>query len=363
MSSNSDFINDTCDSGWTTVRSHKLIKKCINENTNSVNESKSTSPTNEMISASPTNETNSASPVNETNSASTNETNSSPPIINPSIPPVNTFGFKNNFPIVGDWWQSYFEFLKVQKNIIENNLQYLSKELLLPPWLRGKTLEDKNNLINNSLYILIGKMLIGIKNEIVMKNKWVDTINPNKITGMIIEKHDLTEKIAIFYNSIELTNKIKESCELLFEDFYKNEKKFSTNEKKSSTNETKSETSKEIIIQSKTDKKFSYDERVEHKQALIAAQEKFFEACVLSEKDVISFKENINSFTSWTGTVNTINLSNDEIKIGKYSFSKKHFLENSWFKERLMEKYCNLFTFKTAKLIITKNVLIIQGTV
>jgi hypothetical protein len=283
--------------------------------------------------------------------------------------------FANNQQI--DWWQNVYELAKAQKSIIDNQFQYVSFEMQFPVWLRGKSSEEKQKYVGNNIYALIDKMLINMKDNLVTSNRWVETINPRKVSGMIIGAHNLNENIALMYNADELSKNVTEACNVLYEETIKVtekpenipvhiEKNQDTSEKKEinvvkkNNNESTNST-----MNSDDQKKFSYEERVDHKQALIKAQEKFFEMCVLSDANVESFKENIAPIKKWSGIVNTIHLSNDEIKIEKYSFSKKHFLKNSWFRNRLMEKYCNLFGFNNVELILPKtnsNVLIIEGS-
>ena len=285
-----------------------------------------------------------------------------------------------------DWWYNLFHCLKINKALIDNQIQYVSYELQFPLWLRGKSIPEKDNLINENLYILIDKMLLSMKEELVNNNKWVDTINPRKITGMIVEVYNMNQKLNLLNNSIMLSKEIQDSCEVLFEkasnvEVTKDEvstikvqkEEVSTikvqKDEVSTIKVQKEEVSKEKETpnsENNTDKKFSYNERVEHKQSLLAAQEKFFESCILSEAEILSLKENISPIKNWSGVVNTIQLSDDEIKIKNYSFSKKHFLKNSWFRNRLMEKYCNLFGFNNVDLVLPNNkanVLIIEGSV
>lgn len=414
MSSKSNIINDSS-TGWTTVRSKNLIKK-ISSRTNSP-EPQDFQPVVEnmlepiekmlgsvenvlepvekmprLVENVPKPVENAPEPVENVPEPVENVPgsveNTPEPVKNvpgPVSVPVQNFSPIPMSPIFqsnGDWWQNMFEFLKVQKSMLDNNIQYIGYELQFPSWLRGKSPIDKDKLVNDNLYNLIEKMLPIIKDEIVKSNKWVDTINSRKITGMFVESFNIGERINLLYNPDELTKNVKESCEVLFQktitvendvdytkktqsDFTKDKKTPSTKEVKDDSTESNSKKNDYSKSDVENISKFSYDERVDHKKSLLAAQEKFFESCILSSENVKSFKENIEPIPNWSGTVNSINLSNDDIKIDKYSFSKKHFLKNSWFRNRLMEKYCKLFDFDTVELILPKgnsNVLIIQGS-
>jgi hypothetical protein len=387
MSSKSNIINDSSSTGWTTVRSKNLIKK-ISSRTNSP-EPQDFQPVVENVPVEgvpvenvPVKDV----PVENVPVVNVPVVNLSAPVQNVSVPNVlvpnvSTIPMTPVFQTNYDWWQNVYELLKIQKSVLDNNIQYIGNELQFPSWLRGKSPIDKDRLVNDSLYNLIEKMLPIMKEELSKSNKWVDTINSRKITGMIVESFNIGERINLLFNSNELTTNVKESCEILFQkkitDENKNEStKTSHNDssectisdtKGVTTDTTKDNSKKNDYIESKGENisKFSYDERVDHKKSLLAAQEKFFESCILSNENVKSFKENIEPIPKWSGTVNSINLSNDEINIDKYSFSKKHFLKNSWFRNRLMEKYCKLFDFDTVELILPKgnsNMLIILGS-
>ena len=377
MSSNSNFINNSDNAGWTEVRSKNLIKKCADKNTSepvSVTQVPAIPVPVTQVPVNPVPQV----PVNPAPQGPVNPAPQVPVNPAPQVPvnpvPVNPDQM-NQPPFMTngqlDWWSNIFQYLKIHKSLVENQIQYVSYELQFPYWLRGKPMYEKDNLINENLYILIDKILLSKKTELVNNNKWVDTINPRKITGMILEAYNMNQKLNFLNNFVLLSKEVEDSCEVLFE-------KASSVELPKNTVSTvqeinvevpKEELSKEKVSnnnENNTDKKFSYNERVEHKQSLLAAQEIFFESCILSEANIVSLKENITSIKNWSGIVNTIQLSDDEIKIKNYSFSKKHFLKNSWFKNRLMEKYCSLFGFNNVNLVLPTNMsnaLIIEGSV
>jgi len=378
MSSNSNFINDSDTNVWTTVRTKKFIEKC-NSRTGSpvlqdtIVDSKSDVIEKSVIVEKPIlvekpivvekpiiveKPTVHDSMIAKESSVTDTHSIKIPLAIPQSTP--NT----QNIPLTGnvqDWWSNMLEVSKINKTILDNQINYLTQEIQFPLWLRGKSLFEKDNLVKENIYNLVGNMINNIKDELISANKFVDTINPRKITGMIIENNNLYENMKILYNSEELLNNVKESCEILYHESVKCQTKINIDNTDISLTKEKEQT-----VENKSEKQFSYDERVEHKKALLTAQEKFFEMCVLSDENVLAFKENISPIKDWSGIVNTIHISNDEIKVDKYSFSKKHFLKNTWFRNRLMEKYIKLFGFESADIILPKansNVLIIEGTV
>jgi len=375
MSSNSNFINNSDNAGWTEVRSKNLIKKCADKNTSDpvVQAAVTQAPvTQAPVTQAPVNQ----APVNQapvTQAPVTQAPVTQAPVTLAPVTqvPINTIPVIQPFFMENgqlDWWHNLLHCLKINKALVDNQIQYVSSELQFPVWLRGKPMQEKNNLINENLYNVIDKMLFGMKEELVNNNKWIDTINPRKITGMIIEAYDMIQKLNFLNNYVLLSKEVKDSCQVLFEKSISIEVQTNTvsnvelpKDKVSNAEEKETHNNENNI-----DKKFSYSERVEHKQSLLAAQETFFESCILSESDILSLKENISSIKNWSGVVNTIQLSDDEIKIKNYSFSKKHFLKNSWFKNRLMEKYCSLFGFNNVDLVLPtnkSNVLIIEGSV
>jgi len=377
--SQSDIINDST-TGWNTVRSKNFIKNCSRPNSPVIQ-----IPNSPVLqSASPTFPVNQDAPhiFNDTppNSKNTN------PVVIPNSNPTSHEASKT-IQIINsssDPWQNMLDFSRMSKSIIDNQINYLSYELQFPLWLRGKSPLEKDCLSNNTIYLTIDKILIGMKDEFMKIYKYeLKTTDAKKITDIIIKNLNINEKLNLISNLVDLSKKIKEVCEIEFatSDEIKTEiktvvKTIKSNTEKtntsntdqttnSNTDKTTSSNPKEEVSNSDVTKKFSYDERVEHKKALITAQEKFFETCILSNEKVIEFKENINSLKDWSGTVNTVNLSNDEIKIDNYTFSKKHFLKNSWFRNRLMEKYCNLFEFQEIFLVLPSgksNLLIIEGS-
>jgi hypothetical protein len=86
-----------------------------------------------------------------------------------------------------DQWDVAFEFLKVQQTILMNSLNVVSNELKYPYFLRGKSDEQRNIEINDRLFKIVNDILIIIKEERQVKNEWIDTMSPGKITGMIIQ--------------------------------------------------------------------------------------------------------------------------------------------------------------------------------
>jgi hypothetical protein len=106
---------------------------------------------------------------------------------------------------------------------------------------------------------------------------------------------------------------------------------------------------------------FTFEQRTEHKAALHAAQEKFYDMCKPNEEEANDLKEKIKPLSDWEDCIKRINVSDDAIVIeDKYTFSKKHFLNNTWFMKRMKKDYGNMYEMNI-RIHMDKTFLVITG--
>ena len=111
----------------------------------------------------------------------------------------------------------------------------------------------------------------------------------------------------------------------------------------------------------KHDVTFTFEQREEHKAALHAAQEKFYDMCKPNEDEANDLKEKVKPLTNWEDCIKRINVSDDAIVIDdKYTFSKKHFLNNTWFQKRMKKDYGKMYEMNI-RIHMDKTFLVIMG--
>jgi hypothetical protein len=211
MSSNNN-INVNTNNEWTTVkggwnkdRSGKLI---ANSRSNSPNYPVTTdSPINCEFSSSPTFSDNfpvtPIKPIEPVNSVL--------PAVLPALPYMSAFTHTrtNN-------WENALEQLEIQYGLIKHSIKLLKNELTYPLELRGKTPEEKEHIISTTVYNIVVDHLAKIKQVLLNCNKWVDTINPRKITGMLLENKTLKEKYILSTKKEEICKLVMEGCYVLY---------------------------------------------------------------------------------------------------------------------------------------------------
>jgi hypothetical protein len=292
-------------------------------------------------------------------------------------------------------WENTLENLKIQYELIKHNIKLIEYEMRFPPSLRGRTPEEKDQIISKTVYDITVEHLAKIKPVLINYKKWVDTIKPTKITGMILENCTLKEKCDRASNKEEVCKLVTEACDVLYEAFTSSTQKanpFSTAKPSStakpfSTAKPSPPTKKEITIteepsifasvasiapiasiapvacaiKEKHDVTFTFEQRTEHKAALHAAQEKFYDMCKPNEEEANDLKEKIKPLSDWEDCIKRINVSDDAIVIDdKYTFSKKHFLNNTWFLKRMKKDYGKMYEMNI-RIHMDKTFLVITG--
>ena len=266
-------------------------------------------------------------------------------------------------------WENTLENLKIQYGLIKHSIKLIEYEMGFPPELRGKTPEEKDEIISKTVYDITVEHLAKIKPVLINCKKWVDTIKPTKITGMILENCTLKEKQQRSSNKDEICKLVMQACDVLYDASTP-----TTQKAKIVPTPTKKEitiTQEPISVASiapvacatkeQHNITFTFEQRTEHKAALHAAQEKFYDMCKPNEEEANDLKEKIKPLSDWEDCIKRINVSDDAIVIeDKYTFSKKHFLNNTWFMKRMKKDYGNMYEMNI-RIHMDKTFLVITG--
>jgi transcription termination factor NusB len=283
-----------------------------------------------------------------------------PPIM--QTPIMNTQNSAFNMPTARfDNWKNTLENLRIQYGLIKHSIKLIEYEMGFPPELRGKTPEEKDEIISKTVYDITVEHLAKIKPVLINCKKWVDTIKPSKITGMLLENCTLKEKYQLSSNKDEICKLVMEACDVLYDAF------IPTTQKAKPIPIPK----KEITItqepvpfapkKEEHDVTFTFEQRTEHKAALHAAQEKFYDMVKPIQEEADDLKEKIKPLTDWEDCIKRINVSDDAIVIDdKYTFSKKHFLNNTWFIKRMKKDYGKMYEMNI-RIHMDKTFLVITG--
>lgn len=263
-------------------------------------------------------------------------------------------------------WENTLENLKIQYGLIKHSIKLIEYEMGFPPELRGKTPEEKDEIISKTVYDITVEHLAKIKPVLINCKKWVDTIKPTKITGMILENCTLKEKYQRSSNKDEICKLVMEACDVLYDAFTQKAKIVPTPTKKEITITQEPVSVASIAPVACATKEqhnitFTFEQRTEHKAALHAAQEKFYDMCKPNEEEANDLKEKIKPLSDWEDCIKRINVSDDAIVIeDKYTFSKKHFLNNTWFIKRMKKDYGNMYEMNI-RIHMDKTFLVITG--
>ena len=281
-----------------------------------------------------------------------------PPAIQPPTMNIHTSAF--NVPTSRfNNWENTLENLRIQYGLIKHSIKLVEYEIGFPPELRGKTPEEKDDIISKTVYDISVEHLAKIKPVLINCKKWVDTINPAKITGMILENCTLKEKCQRASNKDDVCKLVMEACEVLYDAFTPNTQKVKPFPKKEITITCPEPVS--VVHKERHDITFTFEQRNEHKAALHAAQEKFYDMCKPNEEEANDLKEKIKPLSDWEDCIKRINVSDDAIVIeDKYTFSKKHFLNNTWFTKRMKKDYGKMYEMNI-RIHMDKTFLVITG--
>lgn len=315
-----------------------------------------------------------------------------------------------------DLWSMWHDIFAQQHIMFGKFLEKIKEELKYPPVLRGKSDDIRKNEICEKLFPIIDSILKETKDERFKKNQWHESMTPTKVTGMINEAHTPMELLSYFEAPTfpTLRTMIDEACEVLVDFKTKKEVKETIKEevnpvkkeevspvKKEEVKPVKKEENKTVkkeevkvvktvekkdAISEQTDEtdsiesdssdddssvedepsreknksktqynKFTVDQVLEYKKALVEAQEKFFDSCMPTKSEINEVKDNIQYIKNWSGVAKRVSTVKDEILVGTHKFSKSHYLNNTYFQKRLIKKYQTYFPNVTGvKLVLPK---------
>ena len=281
-------------------------------------------------------------------------------------------GFNSGRPDM-DQWNMAFEIFKMQEHIqskmIKTALETISIELKYPTYLRGKTEEQRHYEINSRIHSC------NFNYYNIIKNNMKIDITCEQLTSKVIENLNLDDKIKLSYNQEELKTIVEKICKENSkqiesetpvvdkkidnddnDDDDKDDDDDDDKDDDDDDDETNSiEENTNVDNKSDSTNKFSYEERNKHKRALVEAQEIFMKICTPTDKQITEFKTNISQVKNWQGVIHKIDISNDNLEVDGYTFSKKHYLNNIFFQKRLKTRYYTLFNPKSIGLIFPKN--------
>jgi len=282
---------------------------------------------------------------------------------------------KGNNDIFDHWFQSALRMHREQAIHLFNMRNYIQ----LPTSLKFKNEVEQKNEMCFTLGNLINTFQNDFFNELKNQNKFLPTMTVIRLTQIIVNKFTILECLEFFNNKNELTNTLKNICE----DIYKSENQgvsetetktipvvtetktasvLSETKTASVLSETKttpivSETKttpvkvawqKKVIVPKpeSTPVKNDTEYYIKKNKALMDAQELFFKDCIPSADKIKDVKALLDLNGKKSVKANTITLKNDEIKIGTFSFSKRHFLTNAFFVNKVTREYVNIFSDK-----------------
>ena len=116
--------------------------------------------------------------------------------------------------------------------------------------------------------------------------------------------------------------------------------------------ESKPISQKKVSTSSESDFKIlnSKDEQyyIQKNEALLEAQEEFFNECIPTQEKIKEVKILLELNNKKALRCNSISLKNDDIKVrgDKFKFSKRHFLQNAFFVNKITREYVNIFSDK-----------------
>lgn len=363
--------------GWSEVRSKKMIQKTRTELKQSSNDLRSASPFNfSLISPSPSNLQNYTAPNTPINVPTSpvnvpvvpDNINSVPQInipvsasqinvpITNSVPITHNSAFSNPNPVYpnqnftsNDIWTTWLYITELQHQSTGKMLENIKHELKFPVSLRGKPENVRKNEIYNNLVPNIKNILTDLETHSEDDRK--EIINMIYKTQTSLELFGLTDPTS-------LRNKVIEVRDIFWEGKDKSDKVLPSQTKTSfnGTSQNCPDTIEEVSGESDNENtknndnidenkqyKYTLDENIIYKKSLVEAQEKFFEECILNEKEIDEIKNNLQTFNDAKIEIKKVNVVDDDIVIGNHKFSKSHYLSNPFFQKRLKKKYESIF--------------------
>ena len=277
---------------------------------------------------------------------------------------TNMQNVKGNNDIFDHWFHSALRMHREQAIHLFNMRNYIQ----LPTSLKFKNeIEQKNDMcftLSNLINTFQNDFFIELKKQ----NKFLPTMTVIRLVQILVNKFTIIQCLEFFNNRNELTNTLKNICE----DIYKSENQESTTAPvQSVVNESKTKPVQSVVNDSKTKpvqikpiEKSVWQNKVnvskpeitsvkndteyylKKNKALMEAQELFFKDCIPSAEKIKDVKAILDLNGKKSVKSNTISLKNDDIKIGTFTFSKRHFLTNAFFVNKVTKEYVNIFSDK-----------------
>ena len=269
---------------------------------------------------------------------------------------------KGNNDMFDHWYHSALRMHREQAIHLFNMRNYIQ----LPTSLKFKNESEQKNEMYFTLGNLINTFQIDFFNELKTQNKFLPTMTVVRLVQIIVGKFTIIQCLDFFNNRNELVNTLKNICEDIYNSENVVKESTATVMKESTTTPVQpvvkeSTVPKEVtqpIQKSVWQKKVnvSKPETVSVKndteyylkktKALMEAQELFFKDCIPSVEKIKEVKTTLDLNGKKSVKSNTISLKNDEIKIGTFTFSKRHFLTNAFFVNKVTKEYVNIFSDK-----------------
>jgi len=273
---------------------------------------------------------------------------------------------KGNNDAFDHWYHSALRMHREQAIHLFNMRNYIQ----LPTSLKFKNESEQKNEMCFTLGNLINTFQDDFFNELKTQNKFLPTMTVQRLVQIIVDKFTIVQCLEFFNHKILLSNTLKNICSDIFISESKESKTASIEPVPVQPVVNKSIMPEKVVIQStqksvaeklvtqptqksvwqkkvvSTPVKNDNEYFVNKTKALMEAQELFFKDCIPSAEKIKEVKTTLDLNGKKSVKSNTISLKNDEIKIGNFKFSKRHFLTNAFFVNKVTKEYVNIFSDK-----------------
>ena len=227
-------------------------------------------------------------------------------------------------------------------------IEHFKNEINTPMILRFKNDAQKKNELGNFIFNFITTNIPTILNNYEITSKIIETYSIIDCYNLIINKDELIKVInktsELFKTEPVKTEPVK--TEPVKTEPVKTEpvKTEPVKTEPVKTEPVKTEPVKTKTVKLEVVKPKNKDEFVNKKNnLLLEAQEDFFQTCIPSEEKINSVKTILELNPKKAIIANTISLEHDIIKKGDFSFSKRHYLGNAYFTNKVIKEYVRIF--------------------
>ena len=281
---------------------------------------------------------------------------------------------KGNNDMFDHWFHSALRIHREQAIHLFNMRNYIQ----LPTSLKFKNDSEQRNEMYFTLGNLINTFQNDFFNELKTQNKFLPTMTVIRLVQIIVNKFSIIQCLEFFNNKNELTNTLKNICEEIYKSENQESAPVQPGLKESTTapvqpvvKESTTTPVQQVVKESTTVpvqqvvkestkpiQKTVWQKKVttpvkndteyylKKNKALMEAQELFFKDCVPSAEKIKEVKALLDLNGKKSVKSNTISLKNDDIKIGTFTFSKRHFLTNAFFVNKVTKEYVNIYSDK-----------------